>query len=241
MTIPRSILLPNYLDDPAWSDLTDGIDKVFKSKIDDPTVWLSKLREKYIPGVTALDASLTRLLSESDFDMFDRETQVQTLDISGFRIPQSDNFTTQQYQRILREIGVYWYSKGTGNLADILSVVLNVPVSIETLWTNNYVNFFAEGDASIGVPLYAGGTWYPTANVQFAYDPTVTSVPLRSLLSLFYSLSNYNLVIGQIAFHLFMCVTQSGTGIKNFPNWQGTPGIAIGLYYEVEMVVPLVI
>lgn len=241
MTLPRSILLPNYLDDPAWSDLTDGIDSVFKSKIDDPAVWISKLRQKYIPGTNALDTSLTRLLSESDFDTFDRETQVQTLDISGFRIPQSDNFTSKQYQRILREIGVYWYSKGTENMADVLSVVLNVPVSIATLWTNDYVNFYAEGDPTIGVALYDGGTWYPTTHVQLAYDPTVTTVPLRSLLSLFYSLSNYNLVIGQIAFQLFMCVTQTGTGTQTFPNWSGTPGIALGLYYEVEMVIPLVI
>lgn len=240
MTIPRSILLPNYLDDPAWSDLTDGIDSVFKSKIDNPAIWISKLREKYIPGATALDASLTRLLSESDFDMFDRETQVQTLDISGFRIPQSDNFTQKQYQRILREIGVYWYSKGTGNLADILSVVLNVPVSIETLWTNDYITFYAEGDSSIGVPLYNGGTWYPTTNIQFAYDPTATAVPLKSLLSLFYSISNYNLVISQIAFNLFMCVTQTGSGVQTYPTWSGTPGIAIGLYYEVDIPLALV-
>ncbi len=237
MTTPRSILLPNYLLQEPWRDLADAIDFVFKTRIDDPVQWLARLREKYLLNETVFRAiEEGRMVSESDLDSFDRETRIQSIGMIGLRIPESDKFSTAHYERLQRDLSTYWYNKGTGSLADFISVVLNVPVSLSVLWTDDYVNFRVEGSPDIGIPVYEGGTWYPTTHVQFAYDPTAApGVPLSTLLSLFYALANYNLVVGQVALDMFLTVAHSNDPATRFPNTPGTPAYALGLYYEVDV------
>jgi hypothetical protein len=168
----------------------DAVDFVWKDRVDDPVTWITQLREKYLLSPEVLDAAVAgNLVSESALHAFDRETRLQSIAMSGLRIPESDKFLEGHYERLQRELSTYWYSKGTGSVVDFIAYVLNVPVSMSVLWTEDYVNFFVEGNPSIGSPVYEGGTWYPTTHVQLAYDQTsAPGVPLSTLLSLFYSL-----------------------------------------------------
>lgn len=239
MTIPRSILLPNYLQGQAWTDLMDAVDFVFKDRIDDPTVWLSQIREKYLLNTEVeLAASEGRMVSESLLDRFDRETRLQSLAMAGLRIPESDKFLPEHYERIQRGLATYWYSKGTGSVVDFISYVLNVPVTMAVMWTNNYSDFLVEGDPGIGVHLYEGGDWYPTTHIQFTYNPTgATPIPLSTLLSLFYSVANYVLVVGFIALELYMNVVHQDEPNEPFPNFAGSQCYALAWYCEVDITI----
>jgi hypothetical protein len=215
----------------------DAIDFVFKTKIDDPVQWLSQIREKHLLTPEVLEeAAAGKIISESALNTFDRETRIQTISMSGMRIPESDKFFPEHYERLQRELSAYWYQKGTTKVVDFISYVLNVPISINVMWTEDYETFLVEGSSDIGQPVYEGGTWYPTSHVQFAYDPeSVPGIPLGTLLSLFYALANYNIVVGSIALDLFLAVAQNNEANQTFPGFVGSASYAVGLYVEVDV------
>ena len=242
MTIPRSVLLPNFLNDAAWTDLTDAIDSVFKGRVDDPTTWLYRIRDHFLTNpITDQKVLDSVLISENDFDIFDRETQVQSLGLSGFQLPKSDNFTQAQYQRIQREISTYWYSKGNYQLTDFISSVLGFSVEMENMWTQDYVSFFPESSAEVGIPIYAGGTWYPTTHLLLSVDRDHLSiVPLSAIISFFYSISNYTMVIGAIAHQSYLPIANVDDPVYTFPGYPGSPAYVLGLYFETQVFIPLV-
>jgi hypothetical protein len=235
----RQILLPSFLQDDPWVSLVNAIDSVFKTNIDDPVVWLSRIREHYLLNDTVLAKIESGLMvSESLLDVFDKETVVQNISLSGLAVPNSGQFTSHQLNRLLRDISAFWYEKGTDRAADFISYILNTPIDITNLWTEDYVTFLPEGDVGIGTPIYLGGTWYPTTHIQFAFDPlSVLTVPLTTILNMFLLISNYNIVIGNAALELFLAVSQDGQGAQFYPGTLGAPAYAVGLYYEAEVVI----
>jgi hypothetical protein len=208
----RSKLLPPYLDDvQAWLDLADSIDEVYKVKIDDPIKFLAKLRDTWIiPDDVMEKVSQNEILDLTDYTLYEREILIKQANMLGFDFRQSDLINDEDYQRITRNLSLYWYEKGTPKFVDFMGFVLNCLMQVIYLWSEvqntpegpQYGPFLPEGDPGIGTPVYQpGGTWFPTTHVQVAFDPfKFASVSFDKMLALFYAIANYNLVVDSLIF-----------------------------------------
>ncbi len=203
--MPRKSLLPPYLDDiQAWIDFAESIDEVWKDKIDDPKKYLARLRDAWIipPSVLAKIES-SQVLDLNDYSLAEKEILIKQANMLGFDFRESDLLSEEDYQRIVRNLSLYWYGKGTEQFMDFMGFVLNSVITIQNLWTTptttpeglQYGAFLPEGDAGIGTPIWNGGTWFPTTHVNVEFDPFRFSASLSKLRALFYAIANYNLVI----------------------------------------------
>jgi hypothetical protein len=235
----RQVLIPNFLQSDPWTTLVSAIDSVYSPNVDEPVKWLTKIREHYLLNDTTLATiEAGNLVSESALDNFDKQTTIQNIALSGVSVPNSETFSNLQLSRLLREVSTYWYQKGTGYSEDFISYVLNTPVGVVTTWTSDYLTFLTEGDPAIGTPVYSGGTWYPTTHVQFSFDPlTVLPVPLSTILTLFLTVCNYNLVIHSAALEVFLAVAQSNQSPQTYPGSPGAPAYSIAMYHEIDVVI----
>lgn len=205
----RSVLLPPYMEGvPIWQDLITIIDSVFESEVDDPTMWLAKLRFLWIQTSSAIDKTANgELLAATDFELPEKEILIKQAKQLGFDYEETDQLSSDDYQRIVRNIALFWYSKGKPNFIDFLGFVLNTACKVENLWSNSadasawntYGTFLPEGDAGIGTAVWNGGTWFPTTHVDIVIDPfKFLSPQLTKLVNLFYSIANYNLVLREV-------------------------------------------
>lgn len=205
----RSVLLPPYMEGvPIWQDLITIIDNVFQSNVDDPTVWLSQLRFLWLQATSALDKiDSGEILSATDFELPEKEILIKQAKQLGFDYQETDQISAEDYQRIVRNIALYWYSKGKPNFIDFLGFVLNCSCKIENLWSNSadatawntYGTFLPEGDPGIGTEVWNGGTWFPTTHVNVVINPFgFLSPQLKKLVNLFYTIANYNLVLKDV-------------------------------------------
>ena len=193
---------------PVWQDLITIIDNVFESTVDDPTMWLAKLRFLWIQTTAALEKiEAGEILEAADFELPEKEILIKQAMQLGFDYQETDQLTSDDYQRIVRNIALYWYSKGKPNFIDFLGFVLNTACRVENLWSdsadatawNTYGTFLPEGDAGIGTPVWDGGTWFPTTHVNVVLDPFKFPSPqLTKLVNLFYTIANYNLVLKEV-------------------------------------------
>ena len=207
--LDRSVLLPPYLEGvPFFDDMVKIIDNVFASNVDDPTEWLSTLRFLYLQTSSAFDkVSNGELLSATDFELPEKEILIKQAKQLGFDFRETNLIADEDYQRIVRNIALYWYSKGKPNFIDFLGFVLNAACRIINLWSttddqtdwNTYGSMLPEGDAGIGTPVWEGGTWFPTTHVQVDFDPFKFEAPtFNKLVNLFYTIANFNLVLESI-------------------------------------------
>jgi hypothetical protein len=215
----RQSLLPPYLQDaPAWGELMESLDTVFKDRVDDPTRWLSRLRDTWILTPEA-EAKIQQglLLDNVDWEEYEKEILIRQANMLGFDFKEADILTSDDYQRITRNLSVFWYGKGTPSFIQFLSFVFNSIVTIKNLWStagatpDAYGPFIAEGEPGIGTPVWDGGTWFPTTHVQVGFD--IVKFPEASvtrLLSLFYALANYNLVIESVQIEGTLYISSRG-------------------------------
>lgn len=203
----RSVLLPPYLEDQeAWQELIKSLDTVFGPRIDNPIEVLERLRDTWVLSTTAETKIESRqMLSNADFDQYEKEVLIRQANMLGFDFNESNILGADDYERITRNLGLYWYSKGTPDFISFLGFVLNSVITVTNLWSttgaapNLYGDFLPEGDLGIGTPVWQGGTWFPTTHVEVGFNPfKFGSVSVSKLVSLFYALANYNLVIGSI-------------------------------------------
>lgn len=209
MATKRQPLVPPYLEDvDSWTELVEAIDEVFGPAIDDPTHWLSKLRDNWIPTPTAEDIlqAQSALLDSTQFELPEKELLIRQANMLGFDFNQPDILTAEDYQRIVRNLALYWYNKGTPDFVNFLGFALNTELTVQNLWStpgttvpDSYGPFLPEGDPGIGTPVWQGGTWFPTTHVQVEFDPSkFGTTQLNKLTALFYSIANYNLVLEKI-------------------------------------------
>lgn len=205
----RSVLLPPYMSEvPVWQDLITIIDTVFESTVDNPTQWLAQLRFLWLLTSDAIDkVNSGQLLSTADFELPEKEILIKQAKQLGFDFQQTDLITSEDYQRIVRNIALFWYSKGKPDFIDFLGFVVEGVVTIVNLWSNSadqpfwnmYGSFLEEGDPGIGSPVWVGGTWFPTTHVRVVFDPFKFDAPkLTKLVNLFYTVANYNLVLESV-------------------------------------------
>lgn len=205
----RSVLLPPYMEDaPVWQDLITIIDQVFENNVDNPTQWVAQLRFLWLlttDALTKVDSG--QLLTIGDFELPEKEILIKQAKQLGFDFQETNLITSEDYQRIVRNVALYWYGKGKPNFIDFLGFVIEGVVTIVNLWSNKatqpswntYGNFLEEGDPAIGAPVWLGGTWFPTTHVRVVFDPFKFNAPqLTKLVNLFYTVANYNLVLESI-------------------------------------------
>lgn len=204
--MPRKKLLPPYLDDvQAWLDLADAVDSVWKDRIDDPKKFLARLRDTWIiPADVQAKIDSNEILDLADFALPEREILIKQANMIGFDFRQSDLLSDDIYQRITRNLSLYWYGKGTDRFVAFMGFVLNSVMTVQTLWSTEVINaegpqygtFLPAGDPGIGTPIWSGGTWFPTTHVWVTFDPLkFPSATVSKLLALFYAIANYNLVV----------------------------------------------
>jgi len=194
----RTLLLPPYLDNnEVWTAYTNAIDSVWEDEVDTPTKMLKLLRNTYVvPTATETKIEAGELLDETDFDVFEKEILIKQVNMLGLILTNTDIMTELDYQRLFRNIGKFWYGKGKQDFIDFIGYCLNAIFDIVSLWTEDYVSFYEEGDDAIGTPVWESGTWYPTTHVRVTYDAAkFADVPINTFIALFYEFANYNLVL----------------------------------------------
>lgn len=203
----RSVLLPPYLEDnQIWQDLIAIVDEVFKENVDNPTEYLAKLRYLWIQSTTmTTKIENGEMIAESDWEQVEKEILVKQAAQMGFNYADSDLLTREDYQRLVRNLSKYWYSKGKPGFQDFLGMVLNINVKCTILWSttgsawDRYGTMLVQGDPGIGTPVWEGGTWFPTTHVALVVDPfPLTSSAYNKLVNLFYEIANYNLVVSRV-------------------------------------------
>ncbi len=215
----RKVLLPPYLEDQdTWGSLVDGIDTTFLNTVDNPTKYLSRLRDTWILSESSEEKIQNGvMLSSNEFDHYEKEILIRQANLLGFDFKESNILTSEDYERLTQHLGFYWYGKGTPTFVDFLGFVFNTVITVKNLWSNKgtsvrrYGTFLPEGNAGIGTPIWKGGEWFPTTHVQVGFDPTkFANTSVRKLIALFYALANYNLVIGEILLESTLNITSRG-------------------------------
>ena len=161
----RKPLLPPYLEtEPVWTDLIDALDTTFLPTVDNPTKFLSRLRDTWIvPESTEEKIQQGKMLSSTDFDTYEKEILVRQANMLGFDFRDSNVLSSEDYERITRHLGFYWYGKGTPSFINFLGFVLNTVITVKNLWSDQgasprrYGTFLPEGNPGIGTPVWQGG------------------------------------------------------------------------------------
>lgn len=185
-------LLAQYLkENPVWVELIEVLEEQWGDKFRDIVRQLSLSRDLFQYDIT--DASVLR--SFNDYKVPDRQTLQRVCTMLGFTYPNVDEkmFSTEDYLRIAQNIAAYYQEQGTESFLSFFSYCLNYLFTLKTQWTQNYVNFFSEGDTDIGTPVWDGGTWYPTSHVAFEVE--VGSMPPARFEEFFKYIAPINLVL----------------------------------------------
>lgn len=207
LPVDRSVLLPPYMsENEVWQSLVKMVDQVLKGKVDDPTAWLAQLRYLWIEASSAADKiNSGELLKIEDFEVPEKAILIKQSRQLGFDFQDSDLISAEDYQRIVRNLALFWYGKGRPNFIDFLGFVVNSQMTMKNLWStagptwDSYGRMLPEGDPSIGAPMWKGGTWFPTSHVQLFLDPFQFANPsFNKLVNLFYAIANYNLVLDSV-------------------------------------------
>lgn len=198
----REKLLSPYLDTPVWQQLIEAIDQLLANEnIDDAKRQLRNLRSPINTQSAAFTVSLegNKLTRLEDVESLERDSIIQHANLIGFNFKTSNLLQVQDYLRISLYVAQYYAeTKGTVAWQDFLGFVLNAQFTVTPMWTQNYVDFFEEGDPAIGYSVYEGGFWYPTTHVVLAYDPSKFSLSPQTVYEFFYYFANINLVLEYI-------------------------------------------
>lgn len=165
----RLALLPPYLENnPLWVQLIEAIDELWQNKnastgatvssqlgIDDAMEALRYLRHTYVLSDTALSKiDAGQMLTSGDFYKPDKLMLIKQTNLLGLPLTNSDLLGQDDYLRLFRNLGTYWFGKGKANFIDFLSYCLNTKFTLLNLWSNDYSTFYSEGDAAIQNPIW---------------------------------------------------------------------------------------
>lgn len=199
---PRSILLPPYLtiNNDYFIAFTDAIDNVFDAMVDVPTEIIGNLRNMWITNPTLENAQITesQLIPFEAWSQPEREILVKQVNFLGMKLQNAGVVSNDNYQTIARWVGQYWFGKGTQSFIDFINYCLSASLTVTKLWTQDYNTFVPQNDPSVGTPIWEGGTWYPTTHVAIIASGGLQSLDIETLVSFFYEIANYNLVLDSI-------------------------------------------
>jgi len=195
--VPRSTLLPPYLStNPYFVGYTDAIDAVMGPAVDDKIAIISNIRNMWIQNPqTETYVDTQQLMPTETWSTPDRDLVVHQVNMLGMNLHNAGVVSDDAYQTIARFVGLYWFGKGTYAFMDFINYCLQTNLQVQNQWTENYSDFFSEGDPAIGTPIWEGGTWYPTTHVLIEAYGGFQGLDIRTLQSFFYEIANYNLVL----------------------------------------------
>lgn len=195
--VPRSTLLPPYLlANPYFVEFSDSMDAVFASSVDSSLDALSNIRNMWVQSPdTEASVQDQQLITKEAWALPDRDLIVKQVNMLGMKLHNAGVVSDDAYQTIARFVGMYWFGKGTQGFIEFINYCLSADLRMINMWTEDYDTFLPEGDPGIGVPIWAGGTWYPTTHVTIEAKGGLKGLDIRTLQSFFYEIANYNLVL----------------------------------------------
>lgn len=229
----RAILLPPYLAAaPLWPALMDSIDKLFEDT-DSATKQLRNIRDPYPVSPLVQSAIDEGTMFDSDSFEYQQDLSLllKQLEFVGMPLSNPSYVSTQQALMLFRNAAAYWYMKGTGKIVDFINFTMGSSLSMYPMWTNDYVNFYREGDPAIGLSIASGGGWYPTTHVSIDVGPSsvFSGLAFDSFISFFNDIFNYNLVLDSVV---------NESTIKITTNDVDALMLSMNIYVEVEQFVP---
>jgi hypothetical protein len=231
---PRSILLPPYLaSNPYFVEYMDAIDSVFESTVDIPTEILGDLRNMWVsnPALETTYIDEAQLIPFEAWSQPEREILVKQVNMLGMKLMNAGIISNDSYQAIARWVGAYWFGKGTQSFINFINYCLSSSLSVTRLWTQDYVHFVPDGDPTIGVPIWEGGPWYPTSHVAIVAQGGLQGLDISTLISFFYEIANYNLVLSSIDISFDMYITDDPQLVR-----KDAEVVAIGIWANNEIV-----
>jgi hypothetical protein len=211
---PRSILLPPYLAvNPYFVDFMNAIDAVFEPLVDQKTEIIGDLRNMWVtnPALEAGQIADSQMIPFEAWSQPERDLLVKQVNALGMKLQSAGLIANDNYQAISRWVGMYWFGKGTASFINFINYSLSTNLAVTKLWTQDYVNFVAEGDQSIGTPIWEGGPWYPTTHVAIIAAGGLQSIDVSDLITFFYEIANYNLVLYSVELSFDMYITDDPT------------------------------
>lgn len=130
-----AMLPEGFRDLQVWKDFMSCVEQVLGSPIASYLQSLLGMREPYFAST---DPSI------------DRVTLLKIMDFIGFKYAQNDIFDDDDLRRFVRHTPLFWMEKGNRNFIQYMSFVINAQLSMQYLWTQDYVNFYPEGSPEIG-------------------------------------------------------------------------------------------
>lgn len=200
---PRSVLLPPYLTvNPYFVQYCDSIDEVLGPAVDAKINAIAHIRNMWVQNANTETKTLNgELIDFSEWTQPERDLLVKQVNMLGMRLRGYTNtqggtvVADASYQTLARFVGEYWFGKGTQSFIEFINFCLSLDLTLANLWTENYTDFYREGDSHIGTPVWDGGTWYPTTHVELIAKGGLAGVDVPSLQAFFYEIANYNLVL----------------------------------------------
>lgn len=155
-----AMLPEGFRDLQVWKDFMSCVEEVLGSPVASYIQSLLGMREPYFAST---DPSI------------DRVTLLKIMNFIGFKYAQNDIFDDDDLRRFVRHTPLFWMEKGNRNFIQYMSFVINAQLSMQYLWTQDYVNFYPEGSSAIG-KLITDPSRNLTANQQqFAIGGTSTT------------------------------------------------------------------
>lgn len=202
--VPRSILLPPYLaTNPYFTELMEAVDEVFGPWVDDKINILSNIRNMWQtnPAVEELVQS-QELIPFEKWPQPERAILSKQTNLLGMNFQNAGVLTNDAYQQITRNVGRYWFEKGTQAFIEFINYCLKADLTVNTLWAEIDEQSDEYGlmvpIESAGTPVWEGGTWSPTTHVQIRANGGLRDLDLVTLNAFFYEIANYNLVLYSI-------------------------------------------
>lgn len=187
----RALLLPPYLDtNSVWVDYVSAVDTILYDKVDQHVNAIKNLRQQYVIPYATEDnqISLRQIFdSVSQLDIFEREVLIRQLNLLGLTFKNTDLFDDNDLQRLVRNLGRFWYSKGTFNFIDFIGYCIDADLSMVNLWAKSklgvtYDVFAEEGSAQLVDTVLQGfkgvgsraytphnNKYHPTSTVLFEW------------------------------------------------------------------------
>jgi hypothetical protein len=231
---PRSILLPPYLAvNPYFVEYTDAIDAVFEQLVDIPTEVLGDLRNMWVSNPALEEAYIeqAQIIPFEAWSQPERQLLVKQVNLLGMKLMNAGIISNDSYQAIARWVGMYWFGKGTESFINFINYSLSSSLSVTRLWTDDYVNFVPDGDPTIGTPIWEGGAWYPTSHVAIIAQGGLQGLDINTLISFFYEIANYNLVLYSVDITFDMWITDDPQLIRT-----DAEVVAMGIWANNEIV-----
>lgn len=230
---PRSILLPPYmLFDQYWIDYTDSLDAVLGPTVDEKIDILANIRNMWVtnPELENDQIANAQLIAFDQWSQPEREILVKQVNLLGMKLQNAGVLSNNAYHTVARFVGQYWFQKGTQSFIDFINFCLSSTLTVQKLWTQDYSTFVPEGSAAIGTPIWEGGTWYPTTHVSIVAKGGLSTLDIQTLVSFFYEIANYNLVLQAIDISYDMWITDDETLTRT-----DSEVVAIGLWADSAM------